>query len=228
MFTVGPTLFAKSHIPAGFLEDSLGYYTFTLEAALPLATAKSTSILYSGGSALFANGRPNAYASSTTLDGTFDTSRLNVGTGDFTIEAQVYPTSFSGVMSIFLTSQHPSAYQPVINLAVHPTGQLRFFAFGGVGLDFLSSNTLNLNAWNSVGLRRSATTWTLYVNGVSTTTTSSQDLTSVIPQVVVGYYWYGYIDHLRMSRIARAIGVTPGFYDVADPDAVLILEFDDT
>jgi hypothetical protein len=230
MFTVGPTFFANPYVPVGFLEDSLGYYTFALNALHPRGTAQSTSVKYSGGSSLFGYVPDNSYYSNSSTDPSFDTARLNVGTGDFTLEMRVYPTLLTSAMTLIFFDKTSSigVYDPSWNLAMFNDGTLWFFANGGVGLDFKSSNALTLNAWNNVGISRNGTTWTLFVNGVSTTTTSSQSLNAAILKVVVGRFLRGYVDHIRLSNVARAIGVAPDVYDIGDPNALLILEFDDT
>lgn len=232
MFTVGPTFFSNTYVPTGFLEDSLGYYTFALNGLHPLGTAQSTSIKYSGGSSLFGYVPDVSYYSNVDTKPGFDTARLNVGTGDFTLEARVYPTSFVGAQTVIYFNKNTTTYAPSWNLGIFPNspsiGSLWFFANGGGGLDFKSSNALTLDAWNNVGISRSGTTWTLFVNGVSTSVTSSQSLDASILQVAVGRFLRGYVDHIRLSVGARAMGIAPDFYDVNDPDARLILEFDDT
>lgn len=230
MFTVGPTFFANPYVPTGFLEDSLGYYTFALNGAHPRGTAQSTSIKYSGGSSLFGYVPDISYYSNVDTEPTFDTSRLNVGTGNFTLEMRVYPTSITAAATFIYFDKVSSVglYTPSWNLAIFTDGTLWFFANGGAGLDFKSSNALTINAWNNVGVSRNGTTWTLSVNGVSTTTTSSQSLDAAILKVVVGRFLRGYVDHIRLSNIARTIGVAPDFYDVNDSNSLLILEFDDT
>jgi hypothetical protein len=230
MFSVGPSFFGGGdlRIPAGFLRDSLGFYTFYVNPPGTLATRQSTVTKFSGGSSLFGYTLDDAYICSTTSQPGFDTARLNVGTGDFTIEARVYPTSFGGGQVLLGLSKSNPGPDYSWYLGIFTTGTLWFSCNGGAGLDFKSSNALTLNQWNDVGLSRSGTTWTMYVNGTSTPTTSSQSLDAAIRVVRAGRQFYGYMDHLRLSNIARPLGVSPGFYDVSDPNAILILEFDDT
>ena len=105
-----------------------------------------------------------------------------MGTGDFTWECWVYPTSSSG-------------YQAFIDSRTNPLtgGDTTGFYFGTNyntitpmyytnGLQLASSINITLNAWNHVALTRNSGTATLWVNGASGGTKS--DTTNLTQQRV--------------------------------------------
>jgi hypothetical protein len=221
MFTTGPTFFATSNLCAGFFEDGTGNYTFSLTNT----AVKETGIKFLGSSSLKPNGNTLAYYADSTNNSPFNGARLNLGTADFTLEAAYYPTVNSGLRNIF--SLNSAGTTQIMTLGHMSDGTLRFNCYGGAGLDFTSSpTTMRLNEWNWVGIRRSGTTWTLTVNGVSSSVTSSQSLATVPGVIAIGHNNLGYIDHVRLSNIARGMSDPGSFYPV-DANTLLICEFDD-
>lgn len=205
----------------GFFLDGTGNYTFSLTGI----AAKETSIKFLGPSALKPNGNSAAYYADSTNNSPFNGARLNLGTGDFTLEAAYYPTVNSGLRNIF--SLNSAGTTQIMTLGHMSDGTLRFNAYGGSGLDFTSSpTTLQLNQWNWVGIRRSGTTWTLTVNGVSNSVTSSQSLATDPGVIVIGHNNLGYIDHIRLSNDAREMSSASAFYSV-DANSLIVCEFDD-
>jgi hypothetical protein len=126
-------------------------------------------------------------------------SAFALGTGDFTVEAWVYPTSAY------------TTYNYVLGVAV--TNGLVFYVTGGNLVvraydtgDLLSSSTIPaLNTWTHVAATRSGTTLRIFVNGVQTASTTNStnfaqgsavvgnDGTNAAP-------WYGYISNLRLVK----------------------------
>jgi len=174
-----------------------------------------------GGSGVVIVSYPDVYAAATTVNATASTSGsgslfLNgsnqyitypsnsafaFGTGSFTIEAWIYPTSTSGYRTIFTTRGVTSnaVYFGLDTGALYPV----LFTSGGV---LTSSIAVSLNAWSHVALVRSGTVVTIYVNGVSGgSATSVTDFTQTA--CVVGYEystsqypWFGYISNLRVVK----------------------------
>ncbi len=174
-----------------------------------------------GGSGIVIVSYPDVYAAATTVNATASTSGsgslfLNgsnqyitypsnsafaFGTGSFTIEAWIYPTSTSGYRTIFTTRGVTSnaVYFGLDTGALYPV----LFTSGGV---LTSSIAVSLNAWSHVALVRSGTVVTIYVNGVSGgSATSVTDFTQTA--CVVGYEystsqypWFGYISNLRVVK----------------------------
>jgi hypothetical protein len=130
---------------------------------------------------------------------------FNFGTGDFTVEAWVYPTSTSGT-------------RPIIE--VRTTGGANGFALlsqsGATTLNVytnssfvgVSTNSLTTNAWNHVALTRSTNTWTYWINGVSggsfTNSSTQSDGATTGPKIggstTSGEIWVGYISNARITK----------------------------
>ena len=90
-----------------------------------------------------------------------------MGTGDFTWEAWVYPTSSSGYQAFIDTRTLPLAGGSTDGFYFGTnTGTLTPMYYTN-GLQLASSVNLALNAWNHVALVRKSGTVTLWVNGAS-------------------------------------------------------------
>jgi len=131
---------------------------------------------------------------------------FNLGTGDFTVEAWIFPTSTSGT-------------RPIIEIrtaAVNSTG-FAFLSQSGAqtlnvytnnGFVGASTNTYNLNQWNHVALTRSGNTWTYWINGVSggsfTNSSTQSDGGTTGPKIAgsttTGEIWRGYISNARITK----------------------------
>lgn len=130
---------------------------------------------------------------------------FSFGTGDFTVEGWVYPTSTSGT-------------RPIVE--IRTTGGATGFAFlsqsGASTLNVYtnsafvgaSTNSLTLNAWSHVALVRSGNTWTYWINGVSsgsfTNTSTQSDGATTGPKIggstTAGEVWVGYLSNIRIIK----------------------------
>jgi len=160
--------------------------------------------------------------SSMYFDGTGDwlygpsTPNVGFGTGPFTVEMWVYPTSnpANGPGTLFDARSGTNAEGWV----------LRIFSDLSVGFydgpnnlyQQTTANAVSLNTWAYLAFVRSGTTLTIYVNGTSAkTATVSSNLGSSWPYYVgnnysAGYTYYGYIDDLRITKgYARTITASP-------------------
>jgi len=89
---------------------------------------------------------------------------FNFGTGDFTIEAWVYPSSTSGTRPIVEIRTTGGANGFAL---LSQSGASTLNVFTNSGFAGASTNTITLNAWSHVALVRSGNTWTYWINGVS-------------------------------------------------------------
>ena len=141
------------------------------------------------------------------FDGTGDNLSAPVSTaynftGDFTMEAWVYPTVINANNTIaaqWVTGNLSFLFKIV-------TGSRLYIAcYPGSSVTVQgTSTTVNLNQWNHVAVTRSGTTVKLFVNGIAdaTTGTVSGSLTSGTPLTVgstaATEYFTGYISNLRI------------------------------
>lgn len=193
------------------MDGSNGSTTFTNDA--------STSCT------ITANG--NAQVSTTTgqfnqslaLDGTGDylsitsfSDMLDFGTDDFTIEAWVYVTS-NGTYQGILETRTSAAYENFLFGIYYTGGSLRldFVNDGGAGTRLTgTSQAISLNTWTHVALVRYNGVIKAYVGGNADATTVSDssstnalNSTAYIGTIVDGSYFNGYIDELRVTKMAR-------------------------
>jgi len=120
-----------------------------------------------------------AYSSSTIggsgyFDGTGDylsvanNAALNLGTGDFTIEAWIYITSFSGNSGILDKRTTTGSVAPWV-WYTDTAGKLNFYT----GTNYITTSTFPLNTWTHVVTSRVSGTLYQFINGVSAMTPTS-------------------------------------------------------
>ena len=138
----------------------------------------------------------------------------NYGTGDFTIEYWLYPTSHPSF--VYLISQSSSTdYAPVLvglssgrpSLAVSSTGSTWT-------INTFVATALTLNTWSHVATVRSGNKWSVYVNGVENVLAASTAVTPYtssdplgIGSEVTGPINYPYVGYLSNVRIVKGTAV---------------------
>jgi hypothetical protein len=129
------------------------------------------------------------------------------GTGDFTQECWIFPTSFVTV-GTFICSASASA-QDGCNAYVNGSGRV---VLGNHLANYLTSTVaVVVNTWSHVAVTRSGTTLTVWINGVSAgTATNSINMTSQVARVggsTDAHFFPGYIDEVRVTKgVARYTG----------------------
>jgi hypothetical protein len=89
-------------------------------------------------------------------------SNLALGTGDFTIEMWLYPTSLTATVNNFFDFR-PAGTQGAYPAIYVSNSTLQYFTNSAVRIT--NSTVPTVNAWNHIALARSGTTTKLYLNG---------------------------------------------------------------
>jgi hypothetical protein len=137
-----------------------------------------------------------------------DNDAFNFGSGNFTIEAWIFPTAtgnFPCIAAQFANTDTNSSF--FFGLG-NSNRNLEFFLYAPSSTNITATNAITLNSWNHVAAVRNGNTVTLYVNGssVASASFSSTINNSTVP-VTIGYasdastYPYiGYISNLRIVK----------------------------
>jgi len=162
------------------------------------AVTGSPTISTSGSGSMFFNG-------STYLVGP-TTSALNFGTGNYTVEFWVYPTTApgSGDLDIYLSA---SAALNDFQIGFHPS-QYLYSNFPLIRNG--TSTSIVLNTWNHVALVRSGVNVALFSNGTRVGATTNSTSTSLTNYYISTYNTSpgaynaknAYISNIRMSNVA--------------------------
>lgn len=177
-----------------FIDNSAAPATITV-AGTPKVVSSNPFNLPAGlaayGSGYF-NGTSYAVSPSNTVFG--------VGTGDFTIEAWIYPLSWPAAGN----------YSAIMQIS----GTSIWFGLNSAGFGLRQGNVGNIisyatnptpNAWTHVAVARIGTTCTLYYNGVSVATATSSASFAVGAAYIAadetpGNYFTGYISNARLVK----------------------------
>jgi hypothetical protein len=129
-------------------------------------------------------------------------SAFAFGTGDFTMECWLYPTSFSGTYQTYISTRTGTGTGADIQLYNGTTLMLG----NQSGSIVSANNVLTLNTWQHIAATRSGTTNRLFVNGVIVASgTASDNFTSTGCYISSGQgggnnYAIGYITDTRIVK----------------------------
>jgi hypothetical protein len=141
---------------------------------------------------------------------------FNFGTGDWTVEAWIYPTSFYDYKTIASTRPDHGAYSNAWHFAVRSNGSLYVY---GDNWDAQSpASVITVNQWQHVAATRQGNTLRLFVNGVVVATNTNYTRNLTRTKIGIGAFseqnsegFSGYIDDFRITKnVARyADGAPP-------------------
>lgn len=158
----------------------------------PFAPSSAYSTTTNGGSAYFdGSGDYLAMPSSTAFQ---------IGTGDFCIEAWIYPTSTAGMYRFIFSGASPNG------LAFHLNSNSTItVAKSNVAAYITSTGTAPLNTWTHVAATRSGSTMRIFLNGVlDATATATPDFNGysspVIGQEAASNWFPGFISGFRLVK----------------------------
>ena len=146
-------------------------------------------------------------ATSMYFDGTLDeittdgANIANFGTGDFTVEAWIYPQALSGYNPVVADNQYVSS---------SPTNAWCLYLHGTTvdpwksGSSILDGGTLSTNTWQHIAWTRESGTMRIFIDGslvdTATDTTSFDHGDIIIGANVGNYHYEGYIEDLRITK----------------------------
>lgn len=125
------------------------------------------------------------------------------GTGAYTLEAWIHPTSFEDYPTI-VGNDYATGYW----LGLTPGGNIRFYPRGGQSIT--TPHTVPLNEWTHVAATyQPGSGWQIHINGslayaggsiTGPTTSSAGDLRIGADRTALGpaYFWRGYLDEVRI------------------------------
>ena len=162
------------------------------------------------------------------FDGTGDYLTTNAtqaipATGDFTIEAWVYPTVSGPGRNI--VSQGTTGPSGRLQLNVHTDNTLQFAITSTI---VYSSGQVAPNQWNYVAVTRTGSSVAFYINGsaagTATLSGTVQNTTLSIGAEWSGdpYRWLGYISNVRISNVVRTITAAPTAAFTSDANTVVL------
>ena len=164
---------------------------------------------------------------------------LNLVSGDYTIEAYVYPRTFIENHPILQMGYHQGGYV-FYDIVMDSAGKAEIRLYNGSSylFGFKSTNSLTLNGWNHVAVTRTGNIVSLFVNGIATTT--SYTGTTVFPSDLLKIGWYadgagntylyGYIHIIRVTKGRSRYGTSnftpPTSFTIDGSDVVFCTNFD--
>ncbi len=160
-----------------------------------------------------------------------DSSDWDFGTGDFTVEAWIYPTD-SSIHRSFLGSGNWGGpnYDWLFDHTNTSPPTIRWHLYNGSSSRSTSdATTIALDTWTHMAACRSGSTTTVYINGVAHGTLSGSENVTSNGDLYIGARggngepWLGYIDEVRFSDNARYSGTfTPNEGSAVNATGTLI------
>jgi len=162
-----------------FVDNSTNAYTFTVTGTPSVQQFNpfSSSTAYSANT----NGGSMYFNGSTDYLSVANTSILQLGSSNFTIEGWVYVTATSANLQTFIAKGTGAGNQASYALQLNTSNQWVYYLSGNGSTWNIASAVLigtpSLNTWNHIALVRNGNTITPYLNGVAgTPTTTSSSL----------------------------------------------------
>lgn len=169
-------------------------------------TARSATQSKFGGYSAYFDGTGDYLA--VTTDSGFD-----FGTGDFTIELWIYPTTIGTTAKYFLGKVVSWATNLDFSARIGTDGIITFYAGDNAPINIVSNSAVSINNWYHLAFVRSSGVTNMYVNGIkqSASHTGSVNVPNDSSTLYIGSYtnagsemYYGYIEDLRITQgVAR-------------------------
>jgi hypothetical protein len=205
-----------NHFDANLVDSSSAGFTWT--AAGDAASSASQSKF--GGGSLSLDG------SGDYLTGTYSTANHSWFTADYTIEAWIRMTTFTGVsklsggkdISSLIGNMDPSGVTAYWAFGPTTGAKLAFYYWNGAEQVVLSSGTMSTDTWHHVAMTLSGTTIRLFIDGVldgsasvAGTPQNSAGMPMCMGRFDTAANMTGFVDDFRLTKgVARyTAGFTP-------------------
>ena len=187
-----------------FIDNSINNFTITVVGNTIPNTFAPFTVEY----AFLQSYTPAVFGGSMYFDGTGDYLSVPDNavfdfTGNFTMEAWVYPNALS--VDNAIAAQWVTGQLNFIFKTVTTAGRPYFTAYPGSSVVVQGTTTaVTINTWNHIAVTRSGSTIRLFVNGVldATTGTVTGTISAATPltigSVSTAQYWNGYLSDLRI------------------------------
>ena len=177
-----------------------------------LSQVQSNTVKFGSGALAFSNPSNGSYVYPAT-----GSPLLNFGTGDFTIEAWLYPTSFSTTNGPMFIDFRPNGTNgsSYFCMGISTSGVLAYSVPNNSAY-ITAGSALSLNTWTHVALCRSSGVTKMFLNGVQTGSsyTDTNNYSAGANRPIIGANGYeapssgvdsfiGYMDDIRITKFAR-------------------------
>jgi YD repeat-containing protein len=202
------------------MDGANGSTTFTDSSpSLKTVTSYGTAQTSTGQSAF--GGASGYFNGSGSYLSTPDSADWNVGSGDFTIDFWVRVAAVPGTgynLGIFSKSRSSSSRGYIAYIGPNTQNIYAYFwSNDSTMIANLGSATLPLNTWHHIAIVRSGSNFTLYTDGVASSTATSTaavqnpteplKIGTLYESTITNSYFNGYIDEFRISKgVARWTG----------------------
>jgi hypothetical protein len=210
--TKGTAIYTSNFVPP---TQTIGNYSTSYPSQLLLnfnaggiIDQHGTNVLETVGNAQLSTAVKKYNNASMSFDGTGDylsipsSPNLNFGTGDFTIESWLYPTSISATAS-YIFDQRTADSQNVLLVYILPERTIEIYVNGGV---VVSGGTIALNSWSHFAITRASNSLKMFLNGTQIGSTYSLTNTLITAPMYIGtryngtQYFNGYMDDFRVTK----------------------------
>jgi hypothetical protein len=184
-----------------FTDSSSNALTVTANGNAQISTAQSKF----GGASGYFDGNGD-YLSAT------QNAAYAFGTGDFTVEAWIYPTSFAATYQTIAATRGLAGVSTGWSCSLVSDGSLILYT-NGFAYTGTVTGAVTLNAWSHIAMVRSSGNFQVYVNGTANRSSSvalTNDFTlqtfwvGIVGGNASGEPFTGYIDDLRITKgVAR-------------------------
>ena len=161
---------------------------------------------------------------------------LDGHSGDFSIEAWIYPTSYSLYSNTIYGQGGSGATNNLLEISLNSSGQPHAFINQG-SVTLQSTFVCPLNSWTFVQLKRTSGTLDIFINGVQSSTVSNTATIGSPNRGFVGTQSYdagvstrsffGFICDVRVSVVTRSVSLPTAPLAVIDSNTKLLLNMAD-